>query len=256
MECLADNDIAIGIDPRVAPTETVPNCGKFGLGWARYPKSDLNKPLKKEVMLQLIDMWEKGNLDKTAKVTAEGARADLVKRVIQKDWAEQANVTVPRIKAFFQKNATAMKELKDSLTRSEDPNNRAQGLEENFRGFVGKHLQLIVSIAGEEEVRLGTVVKYKPVKRRGRSNNIVIGGKFELQVEGETDPRKDVGHIEVEGGIRLYDETEKNELLLDDVEAIREAEIERVQELEECVCTNSTNRLDLVEPADAKTNGL
>ena len=105
-------------------------------------------------------------------------------------------------------------------------------------------------------MRLGTVVKYKPVKRRGRSNNIVIGGKFEVQVEGETDPRKDVSHIEVEGGIRLYDETEKNELLLDDVEAIREAEIERVQELEECVCTNSTNRLDLVEPADAKTNGL
>ena len=132
-----------------------------------------------------------------------------------------------------------MHNLKQRLIKGEDPNIQAQELEKKLKSFVGRQLQMVVLVEGEEEVMLGTVVELtKLVNRRGR-NSILEGAKFKVKVD----------HKVVEEGIRIYEEE-----LSDDAEKLREAEIDwmlgNCQEAEleiegeDHIHTDSSNRHD------------
>ena len=92
--------------------EVVPYSGLFPIGWARAPKVPRSEhPFRHHATLALHKLWEGGNISKAKKLSAERARKNLVQSTILTQWDERLSLTIPKIKAFFQKSQYTMNTL-------------------------------------------------------------------------------------------------------------------------------------------------
>ena len=70
-------------------------------GWACYPKQKANTPLSLSTNEKLDSLFNRGNVDKSKRISADRARILIVDELIGSDWYEQSILTEARIKAFF-----------------------------------------------------------------------------------------------------------------------------------------------------------
>ena len=82
----------------------------YSTAWAVYPGNTTEK-LCEEVLEKLRLLYNRGNIDKKRKISADRALRILIDELIYDDWEQRVIISVPRIKAFFaltpskQKNA-------------------------------------------------------------------------------------------------------------------------------------------------------
>jgi hypothetical protein len=70
--------------------------------WAAYPGNNPNK-LTKECLAKLKELYKIGKYNKKQKVGAGRAHQILVDTLLFDKWDKQLDLTVPKIKAFFQR---------------------------------------------------------------------------------------------------------------------------------------------------------
>ena len=92
-------------------------------GWACYPKQMPTKPLSLSTIEMLHNLYDRGNIDKSRRLSADRARVIIVEEVANRDWYEQSNLTETRIKAFFAmgkvKQLKLIAGLKDDVPNAE-----------------------------------------------------------------------------------------------------------------------------------------
>ena len=110
-------------------------------GWAIYPKQKRNKgtQMSYDTMVLLHSLFQRGNDDKSRRVTADRAMILVREEVACKDWLEQAMVTEAKIKAFFGLKSNAQKKLINKASRDKKPNGNRNGgaKEEGKDRYVG-----------------------------------------------------------------------------------------------------------------------
>jgi hypothetical protein len=101
-------DIPADISVATSPIDA----GILEEGWSAYPgnsKFDLSNEVTKELYRLYTLGQGKGNTSR--RVTAEKAYSILVSVTVQFDWSQRLVLTVPKIKAFFSKSTTKMREI-------------------------------------------------------------------------------------------------------------------------------------------------
>ena len=162
-KALNETGVEFGHDIRSAPTELIENVGVFNKGWARYPKNARQKPMKKETLLKLFEWYQKGETDKSAKISAETARSRLVDvdGILRNDWEEQMHASVAKIKMIFSKGSAEIKKLKNDL---ENPPEAILELSKVGLGkqFVGMPVAKRIEVDGEQDdVVMGTITSVR-----------------------------------------------------------------------------------------------
>jgi hypothetical protein len=108
-----------------SPIEPIPP--QLQPGWAEYP-GNTGQRLSASVMQKLNELYMLGNVNKKRKVSADRALQILLSEKISDDWMQQIDVTVPKIKAFFQMPPSKQVALikKHSLEEDNDFNERVE----------------------------------------------------------------------------------------------------------------------------------
>mmetsp|Transcript_4151 Transcript_4151/g.8033 ORF Transcript_4151/g.8033 Transcript_4151/m.8033 type:complete len:122 (-) Transcript_4151:72-437(-) len=83
--------------------------------WAEYPGNSQNK-LSIEYLVKLKELYDIGKKNKKQKVSAERAHQILIDTILVDKWADQLDVTVPKIKAFFSMNPAKQKGTIEQLS--------------------------------------------------------------------------------------------------------------------------------------------
>ena len=111
----------------------VPSPPSLNVRWAEYPGNDLHR-LSKQCLEKLKELYDIGKNNKKRKVGAERAHQILIDTILLKNWDQQLDVTVPKIKAFFAMTPTKQKNTIDQLLiDTEDVKEATEDLLENER---------------------------------------------------------------------------------------------------------------------------
>lgn len=240
-QALSVSGIGFGVDERAAEVTLSDCCGFFKTGWARYPKQTEGKPMKKEVQLELMRLWRKGQKDKSGKVTAEQAfcfLTDPVDGLIRKDWPERFNVSIIKIKSFFQKNESEMKRIEKTLLEGGDAT-AAEDLKERLESLVGERVALYKRVDDVDVVKLGVVMELEKLRKEGRGRGSRTVGAFYTVEYDDGSIDKSVIDSEIDAAMKLFEE-------VGDENLVREAEEEALQDLlQDFVRQKSTDGFEL-----------
>ena len=135
-------------------------------GWACYPKKMPNKALSLPTIEMLHSLFERGNIDKSRRLSAERARVLVVEAVARRDWYEQSILTEAKIKGFFGTNKTQQLKILAGL-RNEVPHVEVEGViaeleeleeaeeREEVRALQDANLEeLMLDVDGEKDITM------------------------------------------------------------------------------------------------------
>ena len=91
--------------------------GGVHLKWAGYPGNSPNM-LTQACLSKLKEVYDIGKVNKKQKVGAERAHQIILETLIFDKWDQQLDLTMPKIKAFFQMRK---KKMEDAINTSEIP---------------------------------------------------------------------------------------------------------------------------------------
>ena len=80
--------------------------------------------MKLETIVKLNTLFERGNKDKSRRVSADRARIILIEEILAKDWFEQCLITESRIKVFFATTPASqhklIREIREAIQNQDD----------------------------------------------------------------------------------------------------------------------------------------
>ena len=134
-QVLLDSGVAHTSSPDFQEINLVTNPTEARSKWAGYPGNNPNK-LSQECLVKLKELYDVGKVNKKQKVGAERAHQILLDTLIFNKWDQQLDLTVPKIKAFFQMTP---KKMEDAIDTSEIP---SDDVDEASRHLIEQEIEI------------------------------------------------------------------------------------------------------------------
>eukprot|EP00559_Dactyliosolen_fragilissimus_P007958 CAMPEP_0184871406 /NCGR_PEP_ID=MMETSP0580-20130426/40701_1 /TAXON_ID=1118495 /ORGANISM="Dactyliosolen fragilissimus" /LENGTH=1005 /DNA_ID=CAMNT_0027374063 /DNA_START=1121 /DNA_END=4139 /DNA_ORIENTATION=- len=134
-QALLESGVTQNSSSEVQQTNMVITPTEAHLKWAAYPGNNPNK-ISQECCVKLKELYDIGKVNKKQKVGAERAHQILLDTLIFDKWDQQLDLTVPKIKAFFQMTP---RKMEDVINAAEIP---SEDVDEASRDIIEDELEM------------------------------------------------------------------------------------------------------------------
>mmetsp|Transcript_21013 Transcript_21013/g.29472 ORF Transcript_21013/g.29472 Transcript_21013/m.29472 type:complete len:980 (-) Transcript_21013:30-2969(-) len=134
-QALLESGVTQNSSLEVQQTNMVITPNEAYLKWAAYPGNNPNK-ISQECCVKLKELYNIGKVNKKQKVGAERAHQILLDTLIFDKWDQQLDLTVPKIKAFFQMTP---RKMEDVINAAEIP---SEDVDEASRDIIQDELEM------------------------------------------------------------------------------------------------------------------